>query len=172
MVVSNFSDSIKIGFLVLVLAVFAFGCGSSKPKDDDVSIPLPGGNRIQLDKSGGKVKITGEGGDFEIQSSEGGVEYPAVLEDEFPPCPGCKPVQVTNIGGQIGVMLNSSRSADEAYEFYIGKIRSAGYKVEMDTQSAGMRMFMAENDGKQISFTAGANEDGSIIVSIRYYDGE
>ena len=42
----------------------------------------------------------------------------------------------------------------------------------MDTQSAGMRMFMAENNGKQINFTAGANEDGSVIVSIRYYGSE
>lgn len=167
-----FSDSIRVVFLVIALVVFSFGCGSSKPKDDDVSIALPGGNRIQLDKSGGKVKISGEGGDFEIQSSESGVSYPAELEDEFPPCPGCKPVQVTNIEGRISVMLNSSRSADEAYDFYMEKLKSAGYEVGMDTQSAGMRMFMAENNGKQITFTAGANEDGSVIVSIGYYGSE
>ncbi len=172
MVFKNFPVVIKVVLLVSVIALFTFGCGSSKPKDDDGSFKLPGGNSITLDKEGGAVKISGQGGDFEIQSSVAGVAYPTELEGEFPSCPGCKPVQVTNIGGHINVMLTSSGSADEVYEFYMGKINSAGYKVGVDTNSAGMRMFMAENNGKRISFTVGAHEDGSVIVNIRYSGNE
>ena len=170
--VKNFSSAIKVVFLVLALTIFTFGCGSSEPKDEDVSIPLPGGNSIQLDKLGGKVKITGQGGDFEIQSSQSGVTYPAEMEDEFPPCPGCKPVQVTNIGGITSVVLKSGGSAEEASEFFLKKAKAAGYKVGMNTQAAGMILFTAEKDGKSFSCQAGAKDDGETMVNLRYHGGQ
>ncbi len=172
MVVRNFSSVIKVVFLVLALAIFTFGCGSSKPKDDDVSIKLPGGNSITLDKEAGAVKISGKGGDFEIQSSEAGVTYPAELEDEFPPCPGCKPVQVTNIGGITNVVLKSGGSVEEASEFFLEKAKAAGYKVGMNTQAAGMIIFTAEKDGKSFTCTAGVRDDGVTMVNIKYHGGQ
>ena len=172
MVVKIFSSAIKVVFLVLVLAIFTFGCGSSEPKDDNASIKLPGGNSISLDKEAGAVKISGKGGDFEIQSSEAGVIYPAVLEHEFPPCPGCKPVQVTNIGGITSVVLKSGGSAEEASEFFLKKAKAAGYKVGTNTQAAGMIMFTAEKDGKSFTCQAGVRDDGATMVNIRYHGGQ
>ena len=172
MSIKDFLLLLKVLCLVLVLALFSTACGSSEPEDEEVSIPLPGGNRISLDKEAGAVKISGKGGDFEIQSSEEGVIYPAVLEDEFPPCPGCKPVQVTNIGGITSVVLKSGGSVEEASEFFLKKAKAAGYKVGMNTQAAGMMMFVAEKDGKSFTCRAGVRDDGATLVNIRYLGGE
>lgn len=170
--VKDFSVFVKVIFLVLALAVFTAGCGSSEQEDEDVSIKLPGGNSISLDKSGGEVKISGAEGDFQISSSDSGVEYPPELEDEFPVCPGCTPVQVTNIGGHLGIMLKSSESMDEVYGFYLEKAKAAGFEIGMNTQDGGIKMFMAENGPKNVILTAGNNDDGSVLVNIKYFAGE
>ena len=172
MAIKDFSVFIKVFFLVLALAVFTAGCGSSEPEDEGVSIKLPGGSSISLDKSRGEVKISGEGGDFQIASSDSGIEYPLELKDELPLCPGYTPVQVTNISGHIGVMIKSSGSMDEVYEFYLEKAKAAGYEIGMTNHAGDVKMFMAENGPKNVVFTAGTNDDESVLVNIKYYSEE
>lgn len=157
----------------VLFSLLFLGCGSSEPEaeDEDVSINLPGGNSLRLDKEGGEVRISGKDGEFSIKSSSEGVEYPEALNDILPLCPECTPVQVTNIGGQTAVMLKSSSSVDEVYDYYLGKAREGGYTVGMENQMQEMKMFIAEKNGSSIQCTV-AEEDGTVGASIRFTAGE
>lgn len=168
----DFGLRFKVILVVFSVVLITVGCGSSDSGDKDVSIPLPGGNSISLDKEGGEVNIKGQDGEFQVAASAAGVEYPAVLAEEFPVCPGCTPVQSTNIGGHMGVMLTSKGSLDEAYAFYLEHAKSAGYTIGLENQGAGMKMFVAEKGEKSIHCSAGQNEDGSLLINIRYIPGE
>lgn len=163
----DFSLLLKVLFLVLALALFSSACGSSEPDDEDVSIPLPGGSSISLDKSGGEVNIGGEDGGFHMKANAGGVEYPAELEEEFPVCPGCTPVQVMNMSGSISAMLRVDGSMDDAHNFYIEKAKAAGYQEAMNNQMQDLKMFMAQKDGKTFTCNTAKEDDGSVLVNIR-----
>jgi len=168
----DFDLLFKVILIVFALALTTAGCGSSNSGDEEVSIPLPGGNSIRLDKEGGEVKIKGEGGEFQMAASDAGVEYPSVMEEEFPVCPGCTPVQATNIGGHLGVMLKAEDSLDKVYAFYLEHAKSAGYTVGFENQGGGMKMFMAQKGEKNINCTIGENEDGSLLVNLNYNPGQ
>jgi len=158
---------LKVLFLVLALALFTVACGSSEPEDEEVSIPLPGGNSLRLDKDGGEVNIETKDGTFHMEGNSEGVDYPEELAKDFPLCPGCKPIQVTNIMGSIGVGIQAEGSLDEAHEFYSEKAKEAGYKEVMNNQMQDVRMFMGQNDaGKTVNLTT-ALEDGTVMVSLR-----
>lgn len=161
--------------LSLFWLAFSAGCSSSEPEavqeEEDVSISLPGGGKIRLDKAGGEVSISGENGVFEVKSSDQGVEYPARLEEEFPLCPGCKAIQVSNIGGYTTVGLKSTGTVGEVYDYYLEKAEAAGYSVGLKNQGKAMSMFMAEKEGKNFSCTAESDDEGSILASLRYSSG-
>ena len=167
MLTKDFSLLLKVLLLVMALAIFSAGCGSSDPDDNEVSIPLPGGNSISLDKEGGEVNIQGEDGGFHMKANEGGVEYPAELEDELPLCPGGTPVQAMNISGSIGVMIKVDGSMEDAHSFYVEKAKAAGYQEEMNNQMQDMKMFVAQKDGKTLTCNTVREEDGSVFVNLR-----
>ena len=158
---------LKVLFLVLALALFSAACGSSEPKDGEISIPLPGGNSISMDETGGEMNIEGEDGSFHMKADTEGVEYPAELEDEFPVCPGCTPVQVMNISDSISVMLKVEGSMDDAHNFYVEKAKAAGYKEAMNNQMEDLRMFLAQKDGKTFTCNSVVEEDGEVYVNLR-----
>ena len=157
-----------VAFFILVLAAATAGCGSSEPEDDDLSISLPGGNSLRLDKDGGEIRMSGEDGVFEMKASDEGVEYPVELEGDFPPCPGCTPVQASNIGGGIGVMLKSSGTPEEAYSFYLEKAKAAGYAIGLENKTEVMNTFIAEKGQESLNCNVGVNDDGSVLVSLQY----
>jgi len=159
---------LKVLFLVLALALFTVACGSSEPEDEEVSIPLPGGNSLRLDKEGGEVNIETKDGTFHMEGNSEGVDYPDELAQEFPVCPDCTPIQVSNLMGSFGATLRVDGSMDDAHNFYMEKAREAGYKEVMNNQMEGIRMFMAQNEsGKTFTCNTGVNEDGSVHVSLR-----
>lgn len=167
MLIKNFSLLLKLLFLAMALALFSSACGSSEPDDNEVSIPLPGGSSINLDKSGGEVNIEGEDGGFHMKADAGGVEYPAELEEEFPVCPGCTPVQVMRISGSISAVLKVDGSMEDAHKFYMDKARDAGYQEAMNNQMQNMKMYMAEKGEKTFSCNTAKEDDGSVFVHLR-----
>ena len=166
----NHSFFFRIWIPAALFSVLFVGCGSPEPEteDEDVSISLPGGNSISLDKEGGEFRISGKDGEFAMKSSAEGVEYPEDMKDVFPPCPGCTPVQVMNIGAQTVVMLKASSSLDEVYNFYLEKAREGGYTVGMENQMQEMKMFTAEKEGSSIQCSVGQEEDGTVGASVRF----
>ena len=169
----DFSLMFKVLFLVLALALFTVACGSSEPEDEEVSIPLPGGNSIRLDKDGGEINIENEEGRFNIKSNAGGVDYPDDLAKDFPVCPGCTPVQVSNLMGSFGAMLRVDGSMDDAHSFYKEKAKEAGYKEVMNNEMEGIKMFMAQKEsGKTFTCNTGVEDDGTVFVNLRIQGDE
>jgi hypothetical protein len=167
MSIKDFSFLVKVLFLVLAIALFTAACGSSEPDDGEVSIPLPGGSSLSLDKDGGEFNIKNDEGSFHMKANAGGVEYPAELESEFPACPNCTPVQASNLNGSIGVMLRVDGSMEDAHNFYIEKAKAAGYTGVMNNQMEGLWMFMAQKGDATLTLNTGVNDDGSVFVNLR-----
>ncbi len=167
MLTKDFLLLLKVLFLALALAMFSTSCGSSEPEDGEVSIPLPGGNSISIDETGGEMNIEGEDGSFHMKADTEGVEYPAELEEEFPVCPGCTPVQVMNVSGSISAMLKVNGSMDDAHAFYVEKAKAAGYQEVMNNQMQDIKMFTAEKGEKVFTCNTAKEDDGSVMVHVR-----